>query len=113
MELLIFIFCCYLNYNRAKQANLNGGRWAFYTFIAIFGTLLIGAAAILIYLVSNDPQMQSLVKDMSSSRDDEAIKQYVTGKLSLLNQLFMFFCGIGGYLFVRYFLNKKIGTVSE
>ena len=113
MELILFIICCYLNYSRAKRGGLNGGKWALYTFLAILGGLLIGATTIMIYLMANDPELQNMISDASASRNDEELRQYVQGKMHFLNQLFMLFCGIGGYLFVRYRLGRRTDTTVE
>jgi|GEM_PF-1693002 len=112
MELLVYIFCCYLNYSRAKLAHLSGAKWALFTFIAILITAVIGFTTVIVVLFSKDPNVQAMINEMSKTGDDSELQQYILKNVNFLNQLFVFFCGLGGYLFIRYILNKKVERVN-
>ncbi len=112
MELIIFGICCYLNYSRAKLAQLSGGKWALYSALSIFVALFIGAAFLMIFMTVQDPEFKRMFTDASTSGNTNEFNEYVMSKMTIINQLFILFCGVGGYLFVRYLLNKKIEVTN-
>jgi hypothetical protein len=72
----------------------------------MFAGLMIGGIDILLSLISRDAELKSMI--MEVPQDREATMVYLQDKITWLHQLFVLFCGIGGYLFTRYILNKKI-----
>ena len=69
---------------------------------------MAGSAILLYSLAAKDPALKAMITDRQP--DSDALLQYMQDKITFLHQLIMFFSGIGGYLFVRYVLNKKIET---
>lgn len=110
MDIIIYSICCYLNYKQAKQANLSGGKYAFYTFLGIIAGLFAGSLLILNFLPTNDPQFREVMRSVMQKPIDMERALYIQEKIGFLNKLIFFFSGIGGYLFVRYLLHKKIDT---
>lgn len=92
------------------MAQLNGAKWALYTFGAIFLMLLIAATVILTIMIVQDPELQRLINEMSVTGNEDEVKRNMQAHINFLNELLMFFAGLGGYLFVKYLLDKKIGN---
>lgn len=114
MDLIVYGICCYLNYKQAKLANLNGGKYAFFTFLGITGCLFIGSLLIINFLPTADPHFRETVTSMMQDGTSmEKTAEYIQGNIGFLNKTIFFFSGIGGYLFVRYLLHKKISLPKE
>ncbi|HTN47705.1 MAG TPA: hypothetical protein VL098_15255 [Flavipsychrobacter sp.] len=111
MEIIVVIFCCYLNYSRAKSAKLSGAKWALLTFALMFVGVMIGGIALLLSFASKDAEFNRLITQIP--QDQESTMSYLQGKITFLHQLFVLFCSIGGYLLVRYLLNKRMGTNGD
>lgn len=108
MELILYLFCCYLNYSKAKIAKLNGFKWALFTFLAIMVLLLVAATLILVSMISKNPELQKLINEMSTTGNQDAVKKYIQENINFLNEMLMFCAGLGGYLYIKYILDKKI-----
>lgn len=106
MELVVYIYCCYLNYNKAQKAQENGFKWGLLTLLAIFLAVGIGSFFLLASFVSNDASFREMASN--PQQDPKELMTFLQKKITLLHQLFILFCGFGGYLLLRYLLTKKI-----
>ncbi len=113
MDIIAYTICCYLNYKQAKQAQLSGGKYAFFTVLGIMGGLIIGALLIMNFLPTDDPQFREIMKSAMKEPMNVEQAMYIQEKIGFLNKLIFFFSGIGGFLFVRYLLHKKIEATKE
>jgi len=96
---------------RAKAAKLNAARWTFYTFISMLVTWFIGVFIVVTIMLVRDPKLRTML--LSQSQDKQRITEYLSSKNLLVPQLFMLFCMVGGYLFVRYLMAKKGEMMGE
>jgi hypothetical protein len=107
-EIILLAYLSYRNGMMAKQKSQNVGAWVFYTVIAFLVTMMIG----IIFVVTNfckEVSLDSLAAMDSKSRDAAAqqIVQVLYSKPLNLVTIELF--GFGGYLFIRYLLEKKPG----
>jgi len=105
MELIIYLACCYLNFKRAEAAKLNGFKWALLTFVIIFLFVGIGSFLLLASFVSQDAGFRELASN--PEQDPKLVMEAIQKKVTFLHQLFVLFCGLGGYLLVRYWITKR------
>lgn len=105
MLILVLIgWLIYRNGLRAGKKGKNPFLWGILTFVAIFIALSIGAAIILSsfypqYIAANNMAMsQQLAEEMA--RDP-------------LHMMFIWFCGLGGYLLTRYILERSPDIVNH
>lgn len=111
MELGILIFCCIRNYFRAGAANLNAALWSFYTFLACLVSWFIGGIIVTIIMIVRDPKLKTML--MQNPPDQDGVMQYLMSKNILVPQLFLLVCMVGGYLFVRYLIGKRMQPTSH
>jgi hypothetical protein len=91
LDLILSIFLAYLNGLRAKRKGQRPGRWALFTVLAFLLLEILGGAFVIGYFYKG-----SLTPD--------AITTYLVGHP--IHSVFMWFCGFGGYLFIRYRIDK-------
>ncbi len=106
MELGILIFCCIRNYFRARAANLNAALWTFYTLLASLIAWFIGGVIVTLILLARYPQIKKML--LQQPPDREGIISYMAGQNLFVAQIFLVVCMLGGYLFVRHLLLRKI-----
>lgn len=94
-ELAISIFCAYQNAKLAKRKGQNTVVWVFITIITFFLTYGIGAG-VLVSIMYDGPLEQAALTQFIETHP----VMYVT----------VFFLGIGGYLLVRYILERMPDT---
>jgi hypothetical protein len=107
-SLLLLIFLSYRNGLKAKTKGLNGIVWGIITFFAIFITEMIGAAIVIFYFCRNIINVERLATDPSYK--DTAVQQLGQEFINNpLDPITIILFGIGGYLIVRFILDKKPG----
>lgn len=94
--LLLLAFFCYRTGVKAKKKGLNVMAWVVYTILSFFGGLFIGSIIVSLILISRHGYLsqQDILKMMESGALD-------------INLWFVFLCSIGGYLFIRYRIDKQ------
>jgi hypothetical protein len=105
MGWIVLVFCCVRNYFRARAANLSAALWAFYTFLAGIIGWFIGSIIVVIIFLMRDPVLREMLKEPKPDR--EAIVAYLAGPKLIVPEIFLAFCGLGGYLFVRHLIIKR------
>ncbi len=106
MGLFIAIFFCFRNYMRARAQALSGVKWALYTFLAVIAGWFIGSMIMVFILMIRFPEFWALVgnPDITPQEVSAFIMERVNPWIA---DIFLLFCGLGGYLFVRHQLIKK------
>ncbi len=102
---LVLIFCCIRNYFRARAAKFNAALWTFYTFLSILVAWLIGSFITVIIMVIRDPQIRALLSQQPPDR--QRLMEYVKHQNLFVHEMFLMFCGLGGYLFIRHLMIRK------
>src|SRR6476660_8484382 len=107
MGFILMIFLCVNNAFRARVRGLKPGPWVLFTMLAMFGGIFISMCVIVItwmkqygYSPKQVEAMQAMIK---------------SGELALndWNVWFLLVCAFGGYLFVRYLIDKRPKLTSE
>lgn len=104
MELVIITFATIQVYLRARAAQLSAGTWALYNVLSMLGAMCIGVIISSIILVMTDQQLVSLM--MEQQGNQQVVLDYLQTKNMLVTQFFILFCALGGFLFIRYRLDK-------
>lgn len=102
---IVFILCCIRMYVKARAANLNAALWTFYTFISILVAWLAGIVMVAIIFLVRDPNLRSLITKVPADRD--AVMKHIMSQNMLIPEIFLMFCGLGGFLFVNYLVSKR------
>jgi hypothetical protein len=105
MGWIVLVICCLRNYVRARAANLKAALWVFYTVLAGMFGWLVGSVIVVVILLIRDPYLKSML--YAQSPDKDAIVAYLNGPKLIIPEIFLAFCGIGGYLFVRHLIIKR------
>jgi hypothetical protein len=95
---------------KARAANLNAALWSFYTFLAIVGSWLIGSVIVTGIMIARDPVLRNMFSTQPPDKD--GILEYLKTQNMMIPQIFIMFCGIGGYLFIHYLLSRKSKLVA-
>jgi heme A synthase len=104
MPLLLLIYLIYRNVVRAKLKGQHPFLWAVLTFVSFLGAMTIGAVVVFSYFTKSAMTMEQF------SALDFKTRQAVWGQLidsNPLNTLTIMMFGIGGYLLIRYLLDRK------
>lgn len=105
--MFLLLLIGYLIYRNAQLANAkdkNMFLWGLLTFIAIFITEGIGMVIIMLGYYPEFAAMQDPGKSQQVARSiSEAISN------NMLQSSFIMFCGVGGYLLIRYILERSAG----
>jgi hypothetical protein len=106
MGLFLTIIFCALNYMRARVKKLNAAKWAFFTFLATLVGWFVGGMIMMIILMVRFPDLVELTTqpDASPATLAPAIAERMNPWIA---EIFLLFCGLGGYLFIRHLLIKK------
>ncbi len=106
-ELLLLVYLAFRNSARAKLKGLNGWLWAGITVMSFIGTLFIGCLVVVLNFCSDSVNL-----DQFSSTDPK-IRAIASSQLmdamnaNPLHSFTIELFGIGGYLIVRYILDKR------
>lgn len=106
MDLFFLVLIGYLIYKNSIIARVKGKNafiWGLLTFIAIFFAEALG----MLMLVSFFYPQYIGVADVSKSRE---LADIISG--NFLHSLFVLFCGLGGYLLVRFILERTKGNIT-
>jgi hypothetical protein len=107
-SLLLLLFLSYRNSIKAKQKALNGLVWGIITFVSVFFAELIGAAIVIFYFCRNVINIDKMATDPSYK--ETAMRQLTQEFIkNPLDPITVILFGIGGYLIVRYIIEKKPG----
>jgi hypothetical protein len=105
MGIFIVIFFCFRNYMRARAQALSGVKWGFYTFLAVIAGWLAGSMIMVIILMIRFPELLQLAG--SPDITPQEVSAFILERVNpIVADIFMLFCGLGGYLFVRHRLIK-------
>lgn len=98
LDLFLMIFLSVSNGFRAKARGLKALTWSLYTVLGIFGGLLISGSVLAINVMRQHGQLSQ----------EKMVAMMESGELSFneWNQWFVIVWAFGGYLFVRYRIEK-------
>jgi hypothetical protein len=96
---------------KARAAKLNAALWTFYTFLSILFSWLVGSIIVTFILILRDPALRRMLTHQPPDRD--GVMNYLKTQNLLLPEIFLLFCGIGGYLFIHYLITKKMELTSN
>ena len=100
MGIFLIIFFCINIVFRAKMRGLNALPWVVYTILAVFGGVFAAMIVIAISWVTQfGSSPEQLEKMQSMIKSGELVP-------SNLNEWFILVCAFGGYLLVRYRIEK-------
>lgn len=103
LVLLLLILFCMGNARRAKAKGLSSGPWVLYTILGFFAGTFIASYLI----IFKHPALIEFAK----LNDQEGMRDYMIKHMSeyllLLYTALIFAGGFGGYLLVRYLLERK------
>lgn len=108
---IVLIFCCVRSYMKARAARLNAALWTFYTFLAILFSWIIGSIIVTVILILRDPSLRHMLTQQPPDRD--GIMNYLKTQNLLIPEIFLLFCGIGGYLFIHYLISKRTTLLPD
>ncbi len=106
-ELILSFYLAYKNSLKAKSKGLNGWFWAIMTFVSFMFTFSIGCVVVVFGMLGKNVDIEQL------SSTDPDVRLAVTKQLvelfnaNPLHVITIDLFAIGGYLFVRYLLEKK------
>ena len=108
-DLILLTYLAYRNNVLAKQKEQNGLAWAFYTVVAYIVGLILGMFVVLVYFckdVFNINQLSALDAKSRAVAIQQIQQYFYDHPLDIITyELF----AVGGYLFVRYLLDRKPG----
>jgi len=107
-SLLLLVFLSYKNGVRAKRKSLNGWVWGLSSFLACFVAEIIGMLIVLLFFCAKVIDINRLGTDPSYKNTAVQLLQQEFIK-NPLDYVTIVLFGIGGYLLVRYILDKKPG----
>ncbi len=91
---------------RARTQQLSGIKWAFYTFMAVIAGWFAGSMIMITILMIRFPELLQVAG--SPDITPQEVSAYILERVNpIVADIFMLFCGLGGYLFVRHRLIKK------
>jgi hypothetical protein len=96
---------------KARAANLNAALWTFYAFLSILCSWAIGSIIVTMILLLRDPVLRGMLTQQPPDKD--GIMNYLKTQNLLLPEIFLLFCGVGGYLFIHYLISKKLRLSSN
>jgi hypothetical protein len=108
-EIILLTYLAYSNSVRAKLKEANGFLWGFITVVAFLGGLIVGGFVVILNFCRDQVNLDQL------SSSDVKIRMNATNQLRFalsdnpLHLITIEMFGIGGYLLVRYILDKKPG----
>lgn len=107
-SLLLLIYLSYKNGVKAKQKSLNGVAWGIISMLACFFLEVIGMAIVVVYFCPNVININRLSTDPAYKETAVQLLQqeFIRNPLDYVTIVLF---GIGGYLIVRFILDKKPG----
>ncbi len=109
IQLLVLVYLAYRNSVLAKEKALNGLPWAFYTVIAYFLGLFLGVFVVIFAFCKDSINLNQLSATDPKTREAATAQMVDAFSANQLNMLTVILFGIGGYLLVRYILDRKPG----
>lgn len=108
VSLLMLMYLSYRNGVKAKKKSLNGIVWGLISFASCFIAEMIGAFMVIFCFCSNVINVNRLATDPSYKNTEVQLMQqdFINNPL---HPITITVFGIGGYLLVRYILEKKPG----
>lgn len=106
MAFILLLFLCLRIYLRAKHHGQPPGKWVIYNILSVVAAWFIGAMISSIIFMIKDPGLRKMMTQ--TQPDQQAVMQYFASQDMFFPELFILFCGIGGYLFIRHRLIRKI-----
>jgi hypothetical protein len=105
-EIILLTYLAYRNSVLAKRKEQNQVAWAVYTVVAYLVCMMLGIVIVLAYFCKDIISIDQLSKLAPTARAQQLQQVFVEHPLHMLTiELF----GIGGYLLVRYLLERKPG----
>jgi hypothetical protein len=104
--LLLLALLSYRNGIRAQQRGLSPTRWTIFTVIAFICGLFVSAFILAVIILSRNPK----IVDLATQNNQTAITKYMTDNLggnAMVYSSLFFAGGIGGYLLIRYLIDKN------
>jgi hypothetical protein len=106
IEFAILFYLGYKNHSIAVSKGLNGWLWAGITILAFFLAEIIGAFFVLIFFLKNKVDFNLVATDPSyKDHAVDIINDEFKNNPMLLIAIYLF--GVGGWLLVRYVLERK------
>lgn len=109
MLLPILLLVILLSLSNAKRAQLKGLSpmpWVFFTVLAFFVGLFTAAFVLVIIMMVRYPQLMELAQLQDQVRTKQYMEAYFTNN-TLTYSALMMAGGFGGYLLIRYIIDKK------
>lgn len=103
--LLITLFCIN-NARRAMNKGLNSSWWILFTIIAFMVGTFVMSFVLFVILVNKHPDVYSLIE----SNDQAGLNKFMMNEMNqheILYPALIFAGGYGGYLFIRYLIEKR------
>lgn len=106
-RILILGYLAYRNSARAKQKGLNQWVWAMLTVVAFFCALVVGCFVVVLNFTADAAtfeMLQSTSADVRNAASQQILEVLSNSPIQLMTiEIF----GFGGYLLIRYLLEKK------
>lgn len=106
-RILILGYLSYRNSVRAKQKGLNQWVWAMLTVAAFFSALVVGCFVVVLYFAADSTtfaMLQSTDEEVRNAASQQILEVLGNSPLQLITiDIF----GFGGYLLIRYILERK------
>lgn len=106
LDILLWFFLAYRNSERAKRKGQKPFVWGFYTVIAIIGMMMIGSLVVVLNL-SKNIDIELLSAADLKTREAVTLQLMEAFKNNPLNIVTIYLFSFGGYLLIRYLLDKK------
>lgn len=91
MDIILGILLAFLNGRRATQRGLKGAQWGIFTFLLFFLFEMVSGVFVMLFFYKGP-------------LTPESVTSYLLNHP--VHTLFMWFCGLGGYLLMRYRIDK-------
>ncbi len=106
LDILLWFFLAYRNSERAKRKGQKPFVWGLYTVIAIIGMMMIGSLVVVLNL-SKNIDIELLSAADLKTREAVTLQLMEAFKNNPLNIVTIYLFSFGGYLLIRYLLDKK------
>jgi hypothetical protein len=108
-EIILLAYLSFRNGVRAKLKGLNSVAWALYTAIAFFFMMFFGTFIVIVYFCRDVVDIRSFSTLDMKSRDAAMLQLQQVIVTHPLHYATIALFGIGGYLLVRYLIERKPG----
>ncbi|HXS35725.1 MAG TPA: hypothetical protein VN721_03430 [Flavipsychrobacter sp.] len=107
LDLIVLIPLFYLGYRNsliAKRKGKNGLAWILLTVLACYLTATFGISILLSFFYKGDV---NVLINLSKTNQQAFVNQIAPFFLEPIRFIFILLCGFGGYLLIRYILERK------